>query len=1140
MRSNLITSALTIVLAFTSSIVSAVGEPIATTIVAGKIRLSPQEVLPAVQPDNTQDIPINRTDRSLDAPLSPQEVLPAVQPKKFPKNPCPSDSPNADVAVSLPLELSIAIPKSPLDIQEEKAGSLLCEERKQYRLGQYEEALKNGQESLRIYRAIKHYQGEGNVLNDLGLTYHALRRHSQAIESYEQALLSLRKINDRRQEGITLENLGFVYSDLGDNSKAANLRQQYLLNLDEINSNQKYERKESEERYLKVNEQNLLDSRNKNDLKGQIASLNNLAFSYRYFQRYDKELESYEEALSISRRSQDSKNESSVLSSLGLYYYRSGDYTKAIEFYEKSLKIVRLIQDKNSEELVLESLGSSYLSTGQYTKAIEYYEQIPSTAWNHSVRENLGRSYFANGNYAKAIEHHEKALAVARKFEDRIAEGTSLSSLGATYITLGSDLKAIEYYEKSLTIAREIKDRSWQITELINIGTIYFNLESDTKAIEYYEKSLVFAREIRDRVREGISLGNLGNVYGRQGQYAKAITYHKKSLAIARNIKYRRGEGIALGNLGVSYTSLGQHDEAVEYQTQSLSLARELKDLEREHTALSNLGLALAKKEPELAIVFYKKSVNVAESIRQNNRSLSRDLQSSYTETVAVSYHRLANLLIKQGRLPEAQAVLELLKLKEIIIYTRDTQRPSNGISFTSDEQKALDKFLATYGTAAAFAQELSRCADAQCPKLKQLLSQRDRNNKIIREMLDRLRTTLKDQVIDLSKLNTEEFNNAAKAIVNAQPGTVLIYPIITETKIQFLLAFKAGTGNNAAVTFRAIDGETINSETIFKTAQTFRESLQSANSDLPKLKATSQQLYRWLIKPLEPEINQSHIKHLVFATDRVTRNLPISALHDGQNYLITKPYSLSTITSATGTTPNALPPTSPKVLAVGASQFTGASALPYVEAETNAIVQTTQTPKGIFPGDRFLNQQFTFDTLKSNLSNHNILHIATHGFLDAGNIDNSHLLTSNGDKIDKSKIQLLNDYGLNNIHLVILSACNTATGGKNIDGLEIAGISHYFMKNGTKSVIASLWQVNDPATALFMQQFYQHIQSGKTKAQALQQVQQAFITDRLTLKDAEAIDRAGVRLHIPGQLPHNSLAHPYYWAPFILIGNNL
>jgi CHAT domain-containing protein/tetratricopeptide (TPR) repeat protein len=1052
-----------------------------------QISLSPDEVLPAVQPN--LDVPTRGTSPSFDVPLSPQKVLPAVQSNQFPRNSCPSPLDvaiqNPDVVISLPQPRTIG--RNSFDVQEEKADSLLCQGREEYRLGQYEGALKSGQDSLRIYREIKHHQGEGNVLNDLGLIHNTLRNYSKAIESHEQALVSFRKFNDRQGEGVTLGNLGIAYQSLRNYSKAIDL---------------------------------------------------------------------YTQALSIFREYKNSRDELRTLKNIGIVHIYLQNYPKAIEFYEKSLVVVRAIKDPQEEGNIFLNLGGVYADLQNYPKAIEYHEKSLVTArkFKDEQREgiilgSLGFIYQNLNNYPKALEYYEQSLLIARQSKDFVGEASALADLGLIYSDLGSDEKSLDYNKKSLSMVRKIKDRNREVLILNNLGINYFWLANYAEAIEYHEQALAIAREDKNRRSEAHALGNLAIIYDARGNYSKAIEYQKQSLAIKREIKDRRGEKQSLANLGISYHAIGNYGKAIEYQEQSLAISREIKDQQGEFAALSNLGRSLVKQEPELAIVVYKQSVNTAESIRQSNRLLPRDLQFSYTETVAGTYQSLADLLIKQGRLPEAQAVLELLKLKELNTYTRDLPKNSPGISFTPTEQKALDEFLNTYGTAATFARQLSDCAEIKCPKLTQLEDQRDRTNTIIREMLDRLRISLKDQVIDLSKLNTAEFNNAAKAIVNAQPGTVLIYPIITDTKIQFLLAFKAGTGDNAPVTFRAIDGETIKSETIFETAQTFRELLQWPNSDLRKLQATSQQLYRWLIKPLEPEINQPHIKHLVFATDRVTRNLPIAALHDGQNYLITKPYSLSTVTSATGTTPNALPPNTPKVLAVGASQFTGAPALPYVEAETNAIVQTTQSPNGIFPGDRLLNNEFTFNTLQSNLSTHNILHIATHGFLDAGNIDNSYLLTSNGEKIDKSKIQLLSDYGLNNIHLVILSACNTGTGGKNSDGLEIAGISHYFMQSGTKSVIASLWQVSDPATALFMQQFYQHLKPTNpqnpnkptlTKAQAIQKIQQDFIQNRFTIKDAEAIDRAGVRLYIPGQLPVNSLAHPYYWAPFILIGNNL
>ena len=674
---------------------------------------------------------------------------------------------------------------------------------------------------------------------------------------------------------------------------------------------------------------------------------------------------------------------------------------------------------------------------------------------------------------------------------------------------------------------------------------VYSNLGKQQKALECLNQALPISRAVGDRSGEATILNNIGLVYLKLGDKQKALEYFNPGLAISRVVGNRLLEAGTLDNIGNVYSNLGNNQKALEYLNQALPITRMVRDRSGEARTLNNIALVMNdQKQAEIAIAILKKSVNVYESISKDNEILPKTLQESYKKSIAAPYQSLAYLLIKQGRLPEAQAVLELLKLKEITTYTRDTQLPSKGISFTPAEQKTLDEFLNTYGTAADFARKLTECA-GKCANLAQLETQRDRINTTIREMLDRLRVTLKDQVIDLSKLNTEEFNNAAKEIVNAQLGTVLIYPIITETKIQFLLAFKAGTGEDAAITFRAIDGETLNSETLFATTQIFRNQLASSTSDLKTLQATSQKLYNWLIKPLEPEINQPHIKHLVFVTDRATRHIPIAALHDGTNYLITKPYTITTVLSASGTKPTAPPPKSPKLLAVGASQFQAAPALPYVETETNAIVQTTQNPQGIFPGDRYLNTQFTFNVLKSNLKNHNILHIATHGFLDAANIDNSYLLTSNGEKIDKSKIQLLNDYGLKNIHMVILSACNTGTGGKNSDNLEIAGISHYFMTNGAKSVIASLWQVNDPATALFMQQFYQHLKSGKTKAQAIQQVQQDFIDRKRTVQGTARRSEADINIQLdPGAIDRRSsatsFAHPYYWAPFILIGNNL
>jgi CHAT domain-containing protein len=219
--------------------------------------------------------------------------------------------------------------------------------------------------------------------------------------------------------------------------------------------------------------------------------------------------------------------------------------------------------------------------------------------------------------------------------------------------------------------------------------------------------------------------------------------------------------------------------------------------------------------------------------------------------------------------------------------------------------------------------------------------------------------------------------------------------------------------------------------------------------------------------------------------------------------------------------------------------------ALPNVPAELSAIVKTSpQSPSGIFPGQIFLNQKFDRNALEDNLRGHKILHIATHGEFNATIPKSSYFLLGNGDHYAIPDIQTIQH--LKDIHLVVLSACETAKGGADGQGLEVAGLSSYFIgdESKAKAVLASLWKVADNSTALMMQQFYTHIAQGKTKAQAIQAVQQDFIKGKLNPTDASQVGREANFVPIiqgtrsaDTTLPN--FTHPYYWAPFILIGNS-
>lgn len=332
-----------------------------------------------------------------------------------------------------------------------------------------------------------------------------------------------------------------------------------------------------------------------------------------------------------------------------------------------------------------------------------------------------------------------------------------------------------------------------------------------------------------------------------------------------------------------------------------------------------------------------------------------------------------------------------------------------------------------------------------------------------------------------------------AREIVEAQPGTVLIYPSVLENKLWLMMASEGGIVKKFEVNVRQHEL----GETVLK----FRELLQDPKTDIDQVQAISKKLYDWLIKPLEPELKANPIQHLVFSLDQVTRYIPISALFDGKKYLIEN-YTVYTVLSADLTDPrDRLPPgtQNTSVLAVGLSDaVAGFNPLPNVPAELDAIVRKNLTDKqGIYPGLEFLNRAFDFRTLRDNLTGHKILHIATHGKFIPSRSNESYLVLGTGEKLTIPDIKTLQK--LSDVHLVVLSACETALGGPEQDGIEIAGIAYYFLNRRAKAVMASLWFVNDASTRLLMEQFYGNLANGTaqnpiTKAEAMRQAQLSLL----------------------------------------------
>ncbi len=317
------------------------------------------------------------------------------------------------------IQTSLVLAQTP-DARKAEADRLKQQGIEQSQTRQFKAAFQSWQQALVIYREIKDRQGEGRVLNNLGLGYYLLGDYAKAIDHQQQSIAIAKEIKDREGEGKALANLGNNYYYLGDYTKAIDYHQQSLAIAKAIK-----------------------------DREGEGKALGYLGDDYNALGDYAKAIDYYQQSLAIFREVHNRPDESRVLGSLGNAYENLGDYAKAIDYHQQYLAIAKGMHDREGEGAAL---------------------------------NNLGNAYNALGDYAKAIDYHQQSLAIFREVHDRQGEGGALGNLGVDYGNLGEYAKAIDYHQQSLAIRREIKDRDGEGTTLNNLGFALFKSGNLTEA----------------------------------------------------------------------------------------------------------------------------------------------------------------------------------------------------------------------------------------------------------------------------------------------------------------------------------------------------------------------------------------------------------------------------------------------------------------------------------------------------------------------------------------------------------------------------------------------------------------------------------------------------------------------------------
>lgn len=314
-----------------------------------------------------------------------------------------------------------------------------------------------------------------------------------------------------------------------------------------------------------------------------------------------------------------------------------------------------------------------------------------------------------------------------------------------------------------------------------------------------------------------------------------------------------------------------------------------------------------------------------------------------------------------------------------------------------------------------------------------------------------------------------------------------------------------------------------------------FYEEIDQVNNPINLTQA--QQLYQWVIAPFNEFLEAENINNLLFCLGNGVRMLPLSALHDGENFLVEK-YSTARIPAFNLINPEYQSLKTPTVLAMGASSFPDNNPLPAVTLELQNIIKRLSSSSTT--SQVLLNKDFTLENMQQQLqaNSFNIIHLATHANFNPGDATNSYIQFWGQEKLTLDKMSNLP--WQTPPDLLVLSACNTVLGDRNAE-LGFTGVA---LQSGVKSALGSLWNVSDLGTFALITEFYEQLlnSSGKnpTKTEALRQAQNLLLQEKIYFEDNSLITPHG-KIELPESLGIKgklTLSHPFYWAGFTLISS--
>jgi CHAT domain-containing protein len=875
----------------------------------------------------------------------------------------------------------------------------------------------------------------------------------------------------------------------------------------------------------------------------------------------------YEEAVSLWRELGDRYGEALCIFRIGVAYYDLGEQQKALDHLQQALPLRRAAGDRSGEALTLTYIAAAYLTLGEPQKALDTYQQMLSI--QRAINDRSGEAftltymagvYFTNlGEQQKALDAYQQALSIQRAIGDRSGEARTLAYIGNQYGEQGAAQTALDYYQQALTIARVAGDHTIENNLLLGFGFVYCWLGEKQKALDSYQQALTLTRSAGDRGSEAVALVGIANALSNLGDRQKpdnstpadkrkALEYYRQCLSIARATGNRLTEVYALIGAGVASSALGEKQKALDYLNPALFLV----NVARNQIGIGWTMYEKARVERDLgnlaeAHTLASRVLEIIESLR--SRMISQDLRAQAGAVVQEAYGLEMDILMRlhaadpsKNHLADALTVSERARAR-ILLETLSESR--------ADIQQGVDvSLLARERTVEAQlnAKEMTRIQMLGSKHTPDQLADIEKAVKDLATEYEDLHTQIRARSPRYAALNFPQplsLNEIQKEVLD--PDTLLLEYALGEQR-SFLWA----------VSSSAIDSvELAKRSDIEQAARLFHDALVDsaaiASPDAGKI------LSKMLLGGISAKLGN---KRLLIVADGALQYLPFAALPDPDgfqqplivNHEIVSVPSASTL--AVLRRENAGRKPAPKMLAVLADPvFSAEDARISHRQEKEQGKQVAAVTRDADELQRSLNdlglsgfrlprlpgtrreaagimalvpedqrkQALDFDANRNTLTSpemgqYRILHLATHGLLNTAHPELSGVVLSLVDRRGQPQDGFLRLHEIYNLKLsadlVVLSACQTGL-GKEIQGEGLVGLTRGFMYAGAPRVLASLWKVDDRATAELMKHFYGAMLGDKHQrpAAALREAQIAM----WKTKGWEA---------------------PYYWAAFVLQGD--